>query len=468
MEQPSRTEPTVSVRNVFKSVYRMLYSKVLGIVVILAMAALALVGTMLMQAPMSKRHDPEGYAQWLQTADQKYGIWSKLFDFLGFYNLWTSPLFLAVTFLLGLSIVACTLHRMPVIWRKSMRPRTKVSDRFFEHAQYRAQIPVSVDPATAEEIMRSAMRKCHFRVLPAKEHSVYADKNRFGPFGTAIAHASFVIILLAFAVSGNTGFEETIEAPVNTPKPVGGNTGLTLTATSFKDSYDKDGHPLDYVSHLVVSEGDRVRGQQDVRVNSPLVVDGVRFHQSSFGIAAVVNVKKDGHEVFAGAIPLKYSDDEQTKAIGRVDLEKEDLQIIPVTAASGRPSPEIAPGTALVELYRLSTGEPLAHEVITQGKTAKLEGYDVTFDREQTYTGILVREDPGTTWMWVGSALLIIGMLMTFGMRHRRLWGRVSARSDGAVIHLASVDTLDTVYERQFRQLVHDIDQAAARKAENQ
>lgn len=105
----------VSPRDVFKRVYRLLHSKLLGVILFLAMAVLGLIGTLVMQAPMSKYQNRAAYQQWLPQAEQKYGALTGIFDFLGFFSLWSSPLFLAVTVLLALSIIACTTHRLPLL-----------------------------------------------------------------------------------------------------------------------------------------------------------------------------------------------------------------------------------------------------------------------------------------------------------------------------------------------------------------
>ncbi|MDO5720472.1 MAG: cytochrome c biogenesis protein ResB [Actinomycetaceae bacterium] len=462
---PAERRP-ITVAAVFRQVYRLLYSKLLGVLVILAMAVVSFLGTLIMQAPMSKATDPAGYAQWLDVARSKYGGWTPVFDALGFFSMWTSPLFLGITVLLGMSIIACTTHRLPLLIDKTLRPRTHVSDRFFSHAQYRAAVPTTTGTADALEITRQKLRKQHYRVVAdekAPDTSIYADRFRFGPFGTVIAHASFVIILAAFAISAFTGFEESIEAPVGTPIDIGHDTGLTLEATSFEDSYDDQGRPIDYVSHVKLSSDSGLIKEQDVRVNTPLVYEGVRIHQASFGIAATVLIETmSGDEVVNAAVPLKWTSDDGLNSIGRVDVPDIDRQFIVVTPASGQNLSTIEPGTVLIEIYQLSNGNRLDAGTVTQGDTEIIGDFTATFEREQQYAGLIVRKDPGTIWMWIGSLLLIIGMTMTFGFRHRRIWARVSAREGGSTIHLASVEKHDSIFERQFRDLATSLSEYPA------
>lgn len=454
----------ISVGDVFVRIYRLLHSKLTAVVVILAMAILAFIGTLVMQAPMSKRLDPAGYEQWLQTAQTKYGGWANVFDFLGFFNMWTSPLFLGVSVLLGLSIIACTTHRLPQLIDKTLKPRTHVSDRFFDNAQYRAAIPVAQDPSGALENTKKLLKKHHFRLVAdnkAPDSRLFADRFRFGPFGTVIAHASFVIILAAFAVSAFTGFEENLDIAIGDSTEVGFDTGLAVEAVSFEDTYDEMGRPLDYVSHLLVKRGDQVVADQDVRVNTPIVVDGVRFHQASYGVAAKVTVQtEDGTMLVDRAVALKWTSNDGMNSIGRVDLPDQNLQIIVVAPASGQRMSQIEAGSVLFEIYNLATGEQLGTTTVDQGTTAQAGPLTVGFEREAKYTGIIVRKDPGTAWMWVGSILLIIGMVMTFGFRHRRLWVRVEptdAPGVNSTVYIASVEAQDAILEHQFLELVEEI-----------
>ena len=95
----------------FSWVYRLLRSKLLGVLVILAMAVVSLMGTMIRQAPAEATRNPAANAQFLDEMRSIYGGWTGILDFLGFFRIWTSPLFLSVTVLLGLSIVACCRAR---------------------------------------------------------------------------------------------------------------------------------------------------------------------------------------------------------------------------------------------------------------------------------------------------------------------------------------------------------------------
>jgi cytochrome c biogenesis protein len=454
------------VRELFDAIYRFLRSKLLAVVVILALAVFALLGTMIQQAPTFT--DSAARADWVESVRPRYGGWTSVFDYLGFFNLWSSPLFLGTAVLLALSIIACTVHRLPQLWARATRPRTHVTEKFFERAQYRAELALPLPPDEAADHVRRALAKQRYRWLPDEKLvggqavGFYADRFRWGPFGTAIAHAAMVVILAAFAVSAFTGFEENLDIAVGETVEVGHGTGLTVRADSFKDSYDDMGRPTDYVSHLVVLQDGAQVAAQDVRVNTPLRVGDTALHQASFGIAAAVSIADAaGSTLFAGSVPLKWSSTDGRYAIGKVTPEGTGIEVLVVTPASGAMDANIEAGSAVFELYSVASGEKLDVVPAAQGETVTSGALSLTFEREQRYTGIIARQDPGAVWMWVGSALLIIGMSMTFMLRHRRLWVRAVADEGGSIVRIASAEKLDSTFERHFRALVEQIDATA-------
>lgn len=309
------------------------------------------------------------------------------------------------------------------------------------------------------KLVRDALCSRRFRLVVDDQDPsrLYADRFRYGPFGTVIAHAAFVVILAAFGVSAFTGFETNLDIAIGEKAEVGNGTELSVEAVSFDDVYDPQGRPTDYVSHLIVRKGSEKVAEQDVRVNTPIVVDGVRFHQASFGVAAAITVTDDkGAEIVKKAVPLKWTSGDGMNVVGRLDLPDRGLEIIVATPASGQRTANV--GTATIEVYQVSSDKKIGAATVDQGTQAQVGPVKVTFEREQRFTAITVRNDPGTLWMWVGSVLLIIGMVMTFGFRHRRIWVRVT----NDTIYVASVEQQDTLLDREFRQLVQDISQSSS------
>lgn len=450
------------------AIYAFFYNKKVGVIVILAMAAAALLGTLMPQADADVWADPEARAQFLAAMRDHYGGWTTPLALIGAFRMYSSALFLTLSAILTLSIAACTTHRLPQLWRKATRPRTRVSDRFFTRAHYRAQIPTDADPDAARQAVRATLSRAHYRVIDAEDDgppALFADRFRFGPFGTVLAHAAFIIIIAALTVSNLTGVDKTLTLPVGTSQPVGEGTPYVLHARSFTDSYDASGRPKDYVSHIVLQDDKgQILADQEVRVNTPLRYDGYKFHQASYGFVAIVTVAGPKQQARTENVALTSVSRDGLYQYGVIDLPgKAGLKLIVATPASGRQVPDLAPGQALVRLLGPGgDGDLIAEATLDTGKTQMVGDYAVTFDREAPYTALTVRYDPGAPAMLVGSLLLLIGMSVTFVLRHRRVWVQVTSPTAAdapapTLVQIASVDTSDSTYERHFASLVADI-----------
>lgn len=77
-----------------------------------------------------------------------------------------------------------------------------------------------------------------------------------------------------------------------------------------------------------------------------------------------------------------------------------------------------ADGTAM-SLLTLSTGETLS---LSANESATIEGRTYDFLGSRAFSGITVRRDPGTAFIWPAAGLLLLGLTITFYLPRRRLW----------------------------------------------
>ncbi len=461
-------EREVAVSELFRWVYRFFYSKTVGLILILAMAFYAVIGSVVGQMGPETAKDPALRAQAVEEMRSVYGGWTPILDKLGFFHVFTSVGFYVVVVMLALSIIACTVHRIPELVRRVRHPRLHVSRKFFDKARYRGSVTTSESVEKSVDVTRVVLKKNRFRVLadPSDpKQSFYADRNAWSGIGTVIAHLSFIVILAAFVISGTFGVEDDLTIPVGGEVEIGHGVPGVIHAVSFDDIYTEEGRPSDYVSVLQVRNGDQVVVEQEVRVNSPLQYGGFRFHQSTFGMGADVRVEGAGGEVlFAGSVPLKWSSNDGANALGRFTIPGTEHEVIIVLPASGRPDSTVPVGSAVFELYPTEGSSPIDVVPAAQGEDVHVGNYTFTFERERQYTGIRMRHDPGAPWMWVGSILLVAGMSITFMFPYRRLWVRVEEDEGGSRILFGAVSRLDYSYQRMFEKLVSQVDASLERE----
>ena len=453
--------PEVSGSDVLNRLWRFFISMRTGLWLILVLGLLSLVGTLLEQAPAGMAADPASYASWLGSVHPKYGGWTPVFDKLGLFSVFTSIWFRGVTVLLATSVLACSVNRAPRLWKLAFHPRTRMGETFFTHAPLRANVQVSADQETVTGYVREVLKSHRFRILHDPDDdgvNLYADRFRWGPFGTVMAHLSFVVILLGFFLSATTGFKDTTMAPVGEKVAIGHETGLTVQAKSFSDAYYPDGSPSDYASDLVLYKNGVAVKSQVIRVNHPLRIDGVAFYQSFFGLASGMKVTDaTGKTVYGQAVPLGFTSEDGSHSIGQFKLPANGLTVEVVSAASGKPDPKIKAGQVQVNVYKDGTNASIASQVVDQGKATPIAGLTYTFERTLQFTGLQVARDPGANFVWVGSTLLVLGLFLVFFFPHRRIWVRIRKTSGGSEILCASTMKRDVAFKPQFNQLITDI-----------
>ena len=455
---------TAGLGDVFDHLWHFLISMRLGLVLILLLTFLALVGTLLTQLPAGIQGDQAATAQWLDSVRPKYGGWTDVFNAIGFFNVFSSIWFKVTIVLLTTSLLACSINRTPRLWRIATAPRINASPAFLAHARLRGEVSTPAPIEASVMALRDAFGRQHFRMLQGEDGrtvTVYADRFRWGPFGTVIAHVALVVIL-AGGVVGTTGFRLTDFAiSVGSTVDVGNGTNLAVKADSFTDSYYDNGTPADYASDLVIYQGGQQVAAKTIRVNDPLRVGDVTFFQSFYGPAADIKVTDaSGALVAQEGVPLLWASNDSQKAIGQLSLASKGLTIYVVGVASGKVDRQIRPGQVQIEAYADGgSSTPVGVQLVDQGKTAAIAGLQFTFERERQFTGLIVSRDPGAPLVWGGIVLLTLGTILVFLFPHRRIWARVSADATGtgSRVQVAAASRHDITFESSFDDLVNNL-----------
>ena len=177
------------------------------------------------------------------------------------------------------------------------------------------------------------------------------------------------------------------------------------------------------------------------------------FHQAYFGVSAVLRVTdSSGAEVFHDGVALERTTRDKKLTYGRTALPDGSTLVV-VGSASGQTGTGIEPGQVGIEIYEGDTDNPIDRTTLDMGTPTTLGDYTFTFEREQQFTGMIVKKDPGTGIVWFGFLLLLIGTCMTMFARHRRMWVRVTETDDGALVQMASPDRQDSGFTRFFTDM---------------
>lgn len=457
-----------AVDSTLESLWHFLTSMKVALVLILVFAGLTMVGTLLMQMPIDTANDLQARASWIAQVRPRYGGWTNILDQLQFFTMFQSVWLRGIGALLAASTIACTVQRIPGTWRTMTKPHVAVGPSFFEHApQHEAMTLHRGSDEVLPEVKRILGRH-HYRTLVEDDGTLhlYADRNRWAPWGGLIAHLSIVVILLGAMVGSMWGFRDSqFTLAEGSTAAVPTTADLAITLNSFKDTYDpQTDAPLDYVSDVTLTRGGQVVAQQLVRVNEPLRFEGISFYQAYFGPADVVTVKdSSGKVVFSEGVPLAYPSS-QGNRLGVFSVPGTSY-VAQVVATTGASDPAIKPGQVAIELYDNTTGAAVTQKTIDQGTPTDIQGLTFTFDRETKYTGLNVARDPGTPLVWLGCILLVVGFVIRLFVPYRRLWGQLIARPGGSSLSIAAVGRRDSGFDAEFTAIVTDLRQALAARS---
>jgi cytochrome c biogenesis protein len=459
------TEPGVVDRidKVLEGLWHFLSSMRVALVLMLLLAVLGVIGSLVIQAPPGAVADAEGYGDWLAGVRPRYGAWTDVMSTLGVFNMFNSVIFRVIVAALTISLIACSVHRTPGIWRTVTKPRVDVGAPFFEHAPQHEAIVVRQSPAEARSIAEGVLRSRRYRTLSTQDGviHIYGDRYRWALFAGLIGHLSLVVILVGAIVGASLGYRDSaFTIAEGATLPVGAEPGLTLELVDFTDTYyTTTGAPSDYVSNVILYKDGEQVARHDIRVNDPLRFGDTSLYQSFFGVAAVMTVTDAAGNVVVASegVPQAWRTTDAERPIGSFNIPGTEY-VGWVVGTLGQGDREIAPGQAEVQLYTADTGQLVTRQVIDQGKATQIGDLTFTFERESQFTGLSVARDPGVLIVWVGAFLLFFGFVIRFMLPHKRVWGRITPRPNGgAVLAMASLGSRDAALGTDFEDLVTDM-----------
>ncbi len=445
-----------------EGLWRLLTSMRVAMTLMIVLAALCVVGSLLIQIPTGMGADPAARAEWLASVRPRFGGWTGVMDALGLFDIFNSLLFRVLVAALTISLIACSVHRVPGVWRTATRPRVAVGAGFFEHAPQREQIVVHATSAETLESVQRVLRRRHYRTLTQDDGTLhlYADRFRFMGFASVAGHVSLVLILLGAIVGSTFGYKnQYFVVPEGSTVLTGTEPGLALRLVDFTDSYYADtGQPKDYTSDVVLLKDGQQVAAQTVRVNEPLSYNGATFYQKAFGPAVAITIRdRSGNAVYSEGMPLDGSSADSTQRSAGSLLIPGTTDLINVFATTGNSDKTVKPGQVQIVLYGSGGSAATDAKVFDQGKAQALGNYTVTFDRELKYTVLSISRDPGQLLVWLGALLLVGGFTLVFMLPQRRVWARISSRGAMTVLSVASLGRRDAALGTDFDDLVTDI-----------
>ena len=255
-------------------------------VALVSLAVLAsLLGVVLPQMPAEMRGNPPARSAWLELQREDFGWLTGTIEGLDLFEVFHSPWFLALWFVIVAAVTVCTISRFPPTWRSVQRPQLRVAERYFETARHRASFTHAGGVEAVEGLLRG--RRYTVRRTHADEGAteLFAERFPWSQYATFVSHLALLLLLVGGLLTNLAGFQRTLALAEGRPgAPLFGDPGSGQIFVGMEDAHqgvDAAGNIIDFHSDLLLR-----RGNEAVRctatVNDPCSAFGYRFHQAAF------------------------------------------------------------------------------------------------------------------------------------------------------------------------------------------
>lgn len=336
--------------------YRFISSVRLAIILLVIIAIFCVIATLIPQN-LDKTHYTNLFGS----------VGASIVTFLGFHNVFKSPLFCFFGIAFAINLFVCTWGRISVA--------IKISRKKFS----------------------------------------------LGAWGSPLLHVGLCIILIGITLSSISKHEIYYEIPVGETVTVAGKSGgFTLTVDEFSVDYYEDSiSPKQYRSSVTIQKPKQEPLPMEIQVNSPGKYNGVSILQQSYGWEIIVTLStgqasrqlsiKDEDWIVLGEGPKGnttlgiafYPDYDEAQGIAQMKSHKDN-------------NPRV--------IWVLQEGdEPIAIDTLAIGETSTIqEPLTITFDGYRYYSGLQMKYDPGIAVIFCGFLLLCLGLALLYLLGKKR------------------------------------------------
>jgi len=466
---PEKGRTHMDLRRAARKIWRTMSSVKTGVVLILLTVVFAAAGTVILQRPMT---DPDE----IQRAYSPQML--RFLDALGLTDVFHTRWFLALLVLVSCSIIAASIDRFPNSWRFFARPY-KSPDESFRRAQaVQAQIPVADEEAglaAAERAFHTMGWKSE-RIVRPSSFSLFCERHRISEMAVYVVHASLLLIFLGTIVDGLYGWHGflmlTHKQQSNQVAMRNGSTRalpFEIRCDGAGEETYTDGSPKRWWSKLTVVEDGKEIQRKEIAVNDPLIYDGLRFYQASYGSTG------DLDQLILTATPNSGPGREIALAPGQTLALDADTSV-----QLAEFIPDYVVRDSRVYTRSKDVSNPAVHLIVTSRKAGtvnvwlpEIPGFaenalsPYTFAAQDLkigyFTGLQVSHEPGQWLVWGGVLLMGVGLTFVFYVVHMRFWVVPvrDGRGQTAIWVGGTANRNRDAFEKKFQQLIDEIKQQA-------
>ena len=389
-----------------------------------------------------------------------------LYKALGFFDMYHSWWFILLLYLLTVNLVACSIKRLPHIWKIITQPVTVMDGALEKSLSNLVTIKSSDEPeALKDQVV--AFFKTEFADPIVTEAdgawNLFAQKTPFCRLSVYFVHLSVIIIFIGALIGSLFGFKGFVNIPEGesaskvmsrSGKEI--DLGFSLRLEQFTVAHYPSGAPKEFKSILTVLEnGKPVPDYTNARVivNDPLTYKGITFYQSSYGNAG---------NYFFTVTDLDGKNPSSLTVAGQSSVNLPDgstLHVLEATNDVSQFEKGVSGAAVQVELHA-PDGKTESFVVYAKHPELNIQhaqqhgaGPVIHYKgaEQRMYTGLQVAKDPGVEIVWLGCFLMVIGIFAAFFMSHLRIWVRIK---EGTVTVGGNASKNQGAFQHTFELLV--------------
>jgi cytochrome c biogenesis protein len=404
---------------------------------------------------------------------ETYGTAGHLYYLLGLSHTYESWWFLTLLFMIGTSLVVCSLDRVLPLYRALSKQQIRKHHSFIQRQKVTVTVSLPGLPeegaSPAEWVSRTAslLKKKGYRIYNDPEGTaLLAEKNRFSRWGPYVNHIGLIVFLAAVLMRSIPGWhmDQYIGFPEGEPVKIPETPYYLMNEQFTVEFYEQNPSiPKLFETKAVLYTcssdcDDPVKPpvltevhKQNIIVNKPLSYKGLLAYQFDFketpmllSVSPSLRNKETGEAY--GAFELSMFRPQPQYTAGSHTLELRgyfpdfalDDKGQPVTKSKEPRSPAFiflikGPGLSPngeVYMYfpKQVDKERYRQDELNGDLASRLELTVGNMENVKisAYTSYLnIRKDKAMPYIWTGAAISMIGLIMGFYWQHRRIWLRV-------------------------------------------
>lgn len=400
----------------------------------------------------------------------------RIFATLGFLDLYHSWWFSSLLLFLALNLIACSSNRFPSTWKRLRQKKINLDEDLLKSLPFKENFVKKTSLNELKEEYSLLLEKTFTRpvaIHSEKESHFLSEKGKYSILGVYMVHFSILLILLGGILGNFLGYEGYVELTEgeardgiylkdsNNFKQL----GFSVRCDDFEVSfYDNSQQPKDYKSTLTVIDQGKEVLTKTIEVNHPMKYKGIFFYQANYGttsrkgdiVLSVTSGKGEAKEKKYQVGVGESFEIEGTNTRVKVNRFVPDFMIDGGKVAS-RSDRLVNPAVELIvwndKMPRYSAWIFQKHPDFHGAGPKNFDFKFLEFKGRQ-YTGLQVAKDPGVAVVWSGCSLLLLGIMITFFISHRRIWIKISTKDNRSLITLAGGSNKNQeVFEKEFLKL---------------